>query len=307
MSTLTNRQIASVFRETAALLQAQAGDSFRQRAYERAAQTIDGLTVDLRELHRREGRAGLIGLPSIGRSLAASIEEFLQTGHCRTLDRLRGHISPERLFCKIPGIGEALAHRIHERLHVETLEELEAAAHDGRLATVPGIGEVRAQAVADHLRYRLDTSPRRSSRARPANRRQEPPAEVLPIAHLLEIDREYRGRVERDELPRVAPVRFNPEGIAWMPVWHTVRAGWTLSVMPSNSARAHRLGKTHDWVIIVAMRDGHEEQFTVVTEYQGDMLGLRVVRGHEAECRGYYAQPQEHVIEAVHKIVASLS
>lgn len=58
--------------------------------------------------------------------------------------------------------------------------------------------------------------------------------------------------------------------------------------MFSNTARAHRLGKTRDWVIVVSERDGDEHQHTVVTEYRGALAGRRVVRGRETESADYY-------------------
>ena len=56
--------------------------------------------------------------------------------------------------------------------------------------------------------------------------------------------------------------------------------------MFSNTARAHQLGRTGDWVVVYAARDGHEDQCTVVTEYQGPRAGRRVVRGREEETPG---------------------
>ncbi len=59
----------------------------------------------------------------------------------------------------------------------------------------------------------------------------------------------------------------------------------------SNTARAHELGHTRDWVVIYFYDDQHlEKQHTVVTETHGTLVGARVVRGREAECRAYYAQ-----------------
>ncbi len=62
-----------------------------------------------------------------------------------------------------------------------------------------------------------------------------------------------------------------------------------MTALFSNTARAHELGRTHDWVVIYA--DGEhaaEQRFTVVTEYQGDLTGRRVVRGRELETRLHY-------------------
>ncbi len=59
----------------------------------------------------------------------------------------------------------------------------------------------------------------------------------------------------------------------------------------SNTARAHELGRTSDWVVVYHYDDHHREgQSTVVTETQGPLLGRRVVRGREPECRALYAE-----------------
>jgi putative hydrolase len=63
----------------------------------------------------------------------------------------------------------------------------------------------------------------------------------------------------------------------------------------SNTARAHELGRTGDWVVVVVYfyDDHHQEgQRTIVTETHGPLAGRRVVRGHEAECGEYYAQDE---------------
>jgi hypothetical protein len=105
---------------------------------------------------------------------------------------------------------------------------------------------------------------------------------------LLDVDREYRERGSRGELRRIAPRRFNPSGKPWLPILHAERDDWTFTALYSNTARAHELGMTRDWVILVYERDGHEEQCTVVTETRGVLAGHRVVRGREGECRAHY-------------------
>lgn len=69
---------------------------------------------------------------------------------------------------------------------------------------------------------------------------------------------------------------------------HVERDGWSFTALYSNTARAHDLGKTHDWVVLYYDQDGEEGQATVVTETHGPLGGKRVVRGREAECRRYY-------------------
>jgi putative hydrolase len=109
-------------------------------------------------------------------------------------------------------------------------------------------------------------------------------AEARPdVRLLLDVDRQYREGVERDDLPRIAPQRNNPEGAAWLPILHSYEDGWHFTVLFSNTDRAHELGRARDWVVIYFERDGHEGQCTIVTEYRGPLTGKRVVRGREDE------------------------
>ena len=101
---------------------------------------------------------------------------------------------------------------------------------------------------------------------------------------LLEIDAEYRKQAAAGKLSRIAPKRFNPEGKAWLPILHAEREGWHFTALFSNTARAHQLGRTDDWVVIYFYDDDHQEgQCTVVTETHGSREGERVVRGREDE------------------------
>lgn len=270
-----NLQIAERLRELAELLQQQDGNPFRVAAYRRAADTVAGLDRGLEELVRTAGLDGLVALPGIGRGIGAAILEMVTTGRWGQLERLRGGVEPERLFQVVPGIGPQLAARIHEALEVDTLEGLEQAAHDGRLEAVPGVGTRRAAAVRATLQAMLGRTRARSPRA---------DAGEPAVALLLEIDREYREKASAGRLPKIAPRRFNPSGEAWLPILHAERDGWHFTALYSNTARAHQLGRTDDWVVIYFYDHDHQEgQRTVVTETRGPSSGQRVVRGREGE------------------------
>jgi hypothetical protein len=110
-----------------------------------------------------------------------------------------------------------------------------------------------------------------------------------PVTVLLDVDRQYRDAAAADRLPRIAPRRFNPSGDAWLPILHTERDHWQLTALFSNTARAHELGTTRDWVVVYFHTDTRGEgQRTVVTETRGVLAGRRVVRGREDECRVHY-------------------
>jgi len=275
-----NIEIADALDRVADLLEAQHADGFRVRAYRRAAQTCRALPRPLGVILATEGQKGLDRLPAIGKSIAGSIAEYLVTGRLRLLDRLEGESSPEVLFATLPGVGEELAHRIHAELGVETLEELEVAAHDGRLADVPGIGERRMHAIRDSIAAVLGPSSRR--RARQLRAAERPP-ERPPVGLILAVDAEYRRRAAEGTLRKIAPRRFNPSGEAWLPILHETRDGWYFTALFSNTARAHQFGATRDWVVVFHEREGTEGQCTVVTEHTGPRAGQRVVRGREQE------------------------
>jgi Holliday junction resolvasome RuvABC DNA-binding subunit len=281
----TNQAIARSLAEAADLLEQQRASPFRVNAYRRAAATIESLATDLHQLIESKGPAALEELPGVGAGIAAAIREMLASGRWSQLERLRGSSDPVAVFMTIPGIGPDLAHRIHDDLGVDTLEALETAAYDGRLATVPGMGPRRVQTVRAALAAALS---RRSMR--------RPRSEARPaVADILAIDADYRAQAARGSLRRIAPKRFNPAGEAWLAVMHAERGGWHYTALFSNTARAHELKRTRDWVVIYYYDDDHvESQCTVVTESSGALRNRRVVRGRESECLEYYDLPAAH-------------
>ncbi len=296
---LDNQQIAASLEEVADLLEAQGANMYRVRAYRNAAETLRRLERQAYEILDEQGREGLELLPGIGVSLARSIERLACTGRLGLLQRLRGRAGPESLFATLPGVGVEMASRIHEHLGIETLAELEAAAHDGRLAQVPGMGPKRIRGIRESLagRFRRPTpatqpvgqgGKRLAEQAPQAQQAAEQP----PVAELLDVDDEYRRKAKAGSLPRIAPLRFNPTGEAWLPVLHTVRGLRHYTALFSNTARAHELGMTRDWVVIYRDDDGGHGQWTVVTARFGRLRGRRVVRGREAECMVYYSRQQ---------------
>jgi hypothetical protein len=129
---LSRGQIADRLTEMADLLEAQAADRFRVRAYRQGAATVRAMGEDPALILARDGLKGLTDLQNIGPSLARAIDEMAETGRWMQLERLRGDTEPERLFQVLPGVGPETARALHDHLHVDTLEALEIAAHDGR-------------------------------------------------------------------------------------------------------------------------------------------------------------------------------
>jgi len=280
MTAISNRSISERLSEYAAILEQQGANQFRIKAYQRAAATTDALEEEVGEIYNRGGIAALIKLPNIGRGIASAIVELLRTGRLTRLEQLRGSLDPAKLFQTVPGIGPKLAERIHDELDIDTLEELEMAAHDGRLQSVPGISSRRVQIIRGALQNMLATT-------RPSFHHDR--SKGPDVGPLLDIDKKYRSKSDQGELPTIAPKRFNPDRVAWLPIMHDQVDDWHFTVLFSNTARAHELKRTHDWVVIYFYDDHHQEgQHTVVTETSGPLKGKRVVRGREAECKDYY-------------------
>jgi len=278
MAPTINLQVAGRLEEAARLLREQGADPYRVRAYRRAAMTVRGSTRPVDQIYHQEGIEGLKALRGVGDHIARAIRELIVHGRLPMLDRLRGESDPVRLLASVPGIGARLADRLHEELGLETLADLETAAHDGRLETIAGFGEKRLAGIRDSLAHRLGRLSRTPATAPPP-----------PVAELLEVDREYRGQAAAGKLPRIAPRRFNPSRIAWLPVLHTRRGRRAYTALFSNTARAHRAGKTGDWVVLYEDEGSGERLHTVITADRGPLAGWRVVAGRERECEAYYA------------------
>jgi len=277
-----NHEVAQNLREIAALLKAQQANPFRTNAYLHAADTLDNMPQNIAELMQEQGIKGLVALPGIGEGIARSIYEYIATGRMSRLENLKGAADPVALFREIPTVGRALAERIHDTLHVESLEALENAAREGQLARVEGLGSKRREAIEAWLQKHLDQQRRQF---RPIRQDSTSP----DVRLVLKVDQEYRAKARDEKLPMIRPRRFNPEKKAWLPILHATYEHWHFTALYSNTARAHNLNRVHDWVVIYFYDDHHREgQHTVVTETHGKLKGKRVVRGREPECLQYY-------------------
>jgi len=281
---MQNIEIARRLEEVAGLLDAQSANPFRVRAYRRAAAIIRGLREPLDQIWNEKGEEGLRDVVGIGERLATSLRILITTGRLPMLDRLRGETDSVVLLESVPGIGPALAERLHRDLEIDSLEDLEAAAHDGRLTNIAGIGQKKLAGIMDSLAARL-------GRVRPRSR--APVAQQPTIEELLDVDREYREGAASGTLPRIAPRRFNPQGAAWLPILHTHRGQRNYTALYSNTPHAHDLGRTQDWVVIYCDGGLEETQFTAITSQYGDLKGKRIVRGREEECSEFYGS-REH-------------
>lgn len=269
-----NRDIADKLRQMAEIIAVTDDKPGRADAYRRGADAVEGLDRSIADILRTDGAMAVDTLPGVGPSIAAAIREIAINGQWLKLQRMRRELAPQQLLATVPGIGAELAAHVYDELGIDRLEDLEAAAYDGRLDAVVGFGDQRVLLVRAALAGIL-------GRVRSA----APNGPEPEVALLLDVDREYRERAGRGELPLFAPRRFNPNDEAWLPVLETTREGWQMTAMFSNTERAHQLQKTRDWVVIRCRIEAHPERlFTVVTEPDdGSPGGQRVVRGRQGD------------------------
>ncbi len=282
-----NKKIANLLEQIAGLLETQEANRFRIRAYRKAAAHIRKTKKPVAKMLQEGEKKLQDELKGVGESLARVISDYVHTGRSNQLERLKGKVSPEDVLRRVPGIGEKTAHRLHSELDIETLEGLELAAHDGRLENLKGFGQRRVSGIRKTLAGMLNRSARRNAPSRlPKDDKED--LHQPPVGDILDVDEEYRNRAQAGKLKKIAPRRFNPEGKAWLPILHMERGDWNFTALFSNTARAHDLGKTHDWVVVYYEKSGTENQCTVVTQKSGDLEGKRVVRGREQECKKFY-------------------
>lgn len=139
---MDNVDIARLFNEIADLLEIEGGNPFRVRAYRTAARTVEALGEPASAIAARDP-GGFAELPGIGRDLAGKIVEILTTGDLALRRELVAKV-PESLvvMMRVDGVGPKRAKLFYDNLGLETLDQLERAAKDGKLQSVRGIGAV---------------------------------------------------------------------------------------------------------------------------------------------------------------------
>jgi DNA polymerase (family 10) len=139
-----NAEVASILYEIGEILTIK-DDRFRSRAYLLAAQRISSLTEDIRKVKERDE---LNKIPGVGKSIAATIEEILDTGESKVLDELRESLPPGvQQLMEIEGIGPKNAMRLIEELKIGSIDDLEKAAKEGRVRELKGFGEKKEQNI----------------------------------------------------------------------------------------------------------------------------------------------------------------
>ncbi len=136
---MKNFEISGIFRNIANILEIKGDIIFKIRAYERAAQNIEGLTEDIEDYARQDR---LREIPGIGVDLANKIKEFIDTGKIQTYEELKKTVPQGILeLLLIPGVGPKTAKLLFDKLEIQNIQDLEKAIKGGKLENIPGIKE----------------------------------------------------------------------------------------------------------------------------------------------------------------------
>jgi len=150
---ITNQLIASIFSEIADLLDIAGDNPFKIRAYRNAARNILSSSKDMADLV--EEGFDLTTLRGIGKELAQKITEIVRTGELAYLKKLKASQSPElEALLRIPGLGPKRVHALHETLHINSLQDLEAALKRGEVEKLPGFGPKLTESIDKGLKKR---------------------------------------------------------------------------------------------------------------------------------------------------------
>jgi DNA polymerase (family 10) len=136
---MRNQEISKIFQEIAQVLQIRGDNPFRIRAYERAAQNIEGLGEDIEDLARDDR---LREVPGVGLDLSEKIKEYLATGKIKHYEDLKKKVPAGLLdLLRIPSVGPKTAKLLFEKLRIKNIDDLAAAIKKNKLEGIFGIKE----------------------------------------------------------------------------------------------------------------------------------------------------------------------
>ena len=152
---MDNKSIATVLYETADLLEIDGQDSFRIRSYRNAAQAIENLTEQMREIIAEPKK--VLAIPGIGKGMLLNLQELFQEGRLTMQAELLQKYHPSMLqLLKIQGLGPKTIALIWSAYQVSDVDGVEKLAREGKIRILPRMGEKHEQkllkAIEDYRR-----------------------------------------------------------------------------------------------------------------------------------------------------------
>ena len=151
-------QVAEILSEIGTLLELKGENPFKTRAYANAARMLEGLSEPLERIIA-ENR--LTELKGIGEALQKKITELVITGKLAYYEELKISI-PSGLveMLQIPGLGPKKIIVLNAKLKIETIETLELACKEGKVAALDGFGEKTQNKILEGIQFRRNYATR---------------------------------------------------------------------------------------------------------------------------------------------------
>src|SRR5438309_5156410 len=162
---MDNKSLANIFYETADLMEIKGDDPFRIRSYRRAAEAIEGLGQSIADIVNDQ--KALLAIPGIGKGMSQNLQEIFKEGKLRLHSELLEKYRPTMLeLLKIQGLGPKTISLIWDVFQISDLEGVEKLAREGKLRTLPRMGEKAEQKILKGIedyrrisgRYHLDAA-----------------------------------------------------------------------------------------------------------------------------------------------------
>jgi len=165
---MKNREVAKVFQDIADLMELKGENVFKIRAYQKAARAIEHYPRELKVM-LDEGE-DLQSIPGVGEAIAKKTTELMTTGKLGYYENLKAEF-PQGVtnLLAIPGIGPKTANKLASELRISSVDELERAINEGRVAKLFRLGEK----TADNILHQIQALRRKDQRI--------PIGEALPV------------------------------------------------------------------------------------------------------------------------------
>ena len=154
---MRNVEVARLLYDISELLEIKGENTFKIRAYAKAARAIESLEEDI---EKTASKKKLKDIPGVGESIAEKIEEYLSNGSLEFYDELKKQV-PEKLheLLKIPGIGPKTVQSLHKEFGISSMAELEKAAKEHKLRLLSHFGATKEKNLLKAIeRYRMRSS-----------------------------------------------------------------------------------------------------------------------------------------------------
>ena len=151
---MTKEEIAGVLERIATLLELKNENPFKIRAYTNAARAIETFGGNVSDFQDEEAVAKI---PGIGKSIALKIKELTGTGSLKYLQDLSAEFPSGILeLFSLPGLGAKKIKALHDKLGISSIEQLQKACEEDRVAELPGFGETTQQKLCESIAKRAD-------------------------------------------------------------------------------------------------------------------------------------------------------